>query len=339
VLLGVGSIASRRIGQLAEPLSQGASVLFLKFGRDAERESDRLGVEYSSKIGYDASQMADFFLTLQRQEQQAGGGSVPGFLSTHPNSADRYKTVTQLAAQQKQQLGNARLSVNRDQYLRLLEGLPYGEDPRQGFVEGNVFYHPDLKFRFPVPSGWKHQNSPQQFQIAEPSGKALMILLTAPGKSLDEAAQALAQQLKLQSPQAQKTTINSFPAVAIQGNQVGQDQQTGQQAVSASTLSYIIQDGNTMYAFVGLSAPQSFSTYSAEFNRIAQGFQRLTDASKLNRQPERVRVKTAKTSTTLAQALAASGVPSSRRDEMAILNGMQLNDRLSAGMMYKVVGK
>jgi hypothetical protein len=37
--------------------------------------------------------------------------------------------------------------------------------------------------------------------------------------------------------------------------------------------------------------------------------------------------------------LAANGVPSKRYEEIAILNGMQTNDRLSKGMLYKVVGK
>ncbi|MGY2131969.1 M48 family metalloprotease [Hymenobacter sp. HD11105] len=334
----LGSILSKRVAQIAEPLSQGAGLLFLKYGRDDERESDELGVKYSTKIGYDASQMADFFLTLQRNEQQSGAGGVPTFLSSHPNSADRYSTVKQLASQAKQQVGGAKLAVNREQYLRLIEGLPYGEDPRQGFVEGGAFYHPDLKFQFPIPSGWKSQNSPSQFQMGEPNGKAILVLLPAPGASLDAAAEALVKQLSLQSPQAQRTTINSFPAIAIQANQV-QQAQNGQQGVSARTLSYLIQDGKTIYALVGLTSPADFNTYAPQFQRSAQGFARLTDASKLNRQPEKIRIKTVASTTTLSQALAANGVPAARREELAVLNGMKLTDQLSAGTAFKVVGR
>ncbi|WP_245318712.1 M48 family metalloprotease [Hymenobacter elongatus] len=334
----LGSIFSKRVAQIAQPLSQGVGLVFLKYGRDDERESDQLGVKYSSKIGYDAAQMADFFLTLQRNEQASGAGGVPAFLSSHPNSADRYKTVQQLAATQKQQLGKTTLSVNRDKYLRLIEGLPYGEDPRQGFVEGGAFYHPDLKFSFPIPAGWKSQNSPSQFQMGEPGGKAVILLIPAGGSSLDAAAESLSKQLNLQSPQASRTTVNGFPAIAIQGDQVGQDQ-SGQQGVTARTLTYLIQDGKSIYAMVGLTSPASFDTYAPQFQRTAQGFARLTDASKLNRQPERIRIKTVKTSTTLAAALAANGVPSARREELAILNGMQLTTRLPAGTLFKAVGK
>src|SRR6476661_8999736 len=52
-----GMVISPDLAQFGEQLSQGMQLLFLKFGRDDERQSDELGVEYSSKIGYDASQM------------------------------------------------------------------------------------------------------------------------------------------------------------------------------------------------------------------------------------------------------------------------------------------
>ncbi|MDO7876174.1 M48 family metalloprotease [Hymenobacter sp. ASUV-10] len=330
----LGSLASKRIASIAQPLSQGVGVLFLKYGRDDEREADQLGVKYSTKIGYDAAQMADFFNTLQRSEAQSGASSTPTFLSSHPNSADRYKTVKALAAQAKASVGNTTLAVNRNEYLRAIEGLTYGNDPRQGFVESSTFYHPDLKFQLPIPSGWKSQNSTTQFQMAEPNGRALIVLVPAAGGSLEAAAQSLSKSIGLSSAQAQKTTVNGFPAIVFQGDQVAQSGST-----SARVLAYTLQDGSNYYGIVGLTAPASFATYSPQFSRVAQGFQRLTDASKLNRQPEKIRIKTASGSQTLAQALSANGVAASRQEEMAILNGMQKSDRLSSGQLFKVVSR
>ena len=334
----LGSVLAPRVMQSVGGVAQQVVGLgMLKYGRDDENESDQLGVKYSTKIGYDASYMADFFQTLSRTEAQSGS-SIPTFLSTHPNSADRYSRVKQLAAQARQSVGNRTLAVNRDQYLRAIEGLNYGEDPRQGFVESGTFYHPDLKFRFPIPSGWKSQNSPEQFQMQEPNGKALLVFLGASGSSLDEAGQSLAKSIGLASASASKTTINGFPALVFEG-----DQQASSQSSSSSTpahvLAQLIQDGKSIYAFVGLAAPASFSTYAPQFQQAAQGYARLTDASKLNRQPEHIRIKTAASATTLASALASAGIPSKRYEEMAILNGMKTTDKLSKGMLYKVVGK
>jgi predicted Zn-dependent protease len=335
ILLAGASMASKTIASVAQPLSSVVGVGLLKYSRDAENEADVLGVKYSSKVGYDASQMADFFLTLERTEKASGGGSTPGFLSTHPNSADRYQRVKALAAQTKQTLGNRTLTVNRDSYLRSIDGLPYGEDPRQGFVESGVFYLPEQKLRLPVPSGWKTQNSTDQFQMGEPNGKAALILTSAGTGTLDAAAQALVKQIGLSSPSSQQTTLNSFPALVVEGDQAAQDQQSAPAHVRA----YLIQDGKSVYALIGLAPNASFATYAPQFASVAQGFQRLTDASKLSRQPEHIRVKTATAATTLASALAANGVPSSRYEEVAILNGMQTNSQLSKGMLYKVVAK
>ena len=331
----LGSIIAPKVAQQIGGIAQqGLGVLFLKYGRDDERESDQLGVKYSTKIGYDASQMADFFQTLARNQAQSGGSTVPTFLSSHPSSADRYTTVKGLAAQAKQNAGGRALAVGRDSYLRMIEGLAYGEDPRQGYVESGVFYHPDLKFRLPVPSGWRSQNSPTQFQMAEPNGKAIIVLIPAGGNSLDEAAQALAKAVGLESPNAQRTTVNGFPAVVMQGDQAAQQGQAG-----ARVLAHVIQDGSNYYGVVGLTSPDAFANYSGTFSGVAQGFARLTDPSKLNRQSEKIRIKTATGTQTLDQALTAAGVPAQRHEELAILNGMQRTDRLSRGMLYKVVGR
>ena len=133
--------------------------------------------------------------------------------------------------------------------------------------------------------------------------------------------------------------MNGFPALAFVGDQVQQDPQTGQQVAGVRVLSYLIQDGTTIYALLGASAPQDFASYAPLFTRTMEGFRRLTDASKLNRQPEHVRIRTAKAGQTLAQNLKANGVPEKRFEEMAILNGMQLSDKLGRGLLFKVVGQ
>ena len=333
-------IASPRLAEFGEQAAQGLQLLFLKFSRDDESQADGLGVEYSSAIGYDASQMADFFQTLAREQEAKGGNAVPDFLSTHPNPADRYNVVHQEADAWKAKHGTPKLAINRDQYLRLIDGLVYGEDPKQGFVENSVFYHPDLKFRFPIPSGWKSQNSPSQFQMADPAGKALLMLLPAPGTTPDEAAQAIAKQLNLQATEApRRTTINGFPALVFVADQVQQDQQTGQQVAGVRVLGHIIQDGKSLYALLGVSSPADFPNYAPQFSGVAEGFQRLTEPDKLNRKPERIRIVKLKLRSNLQQALTAQGVPEKRLQELAILNGMQLNEQVNAGSLIKVVGK
>ncbi|AYA37778.1 peptidase M48 [Hymenobacter oligotrophus] len=342
-LLGA-MIASPRFGQYAEQAQQGLGLLFLKFGRDDEREADQLGVEYSTKIGYDAHQMAGFFQTLQREQAKSGGEALPDFLSTHPNPGDRFVTVNQLATEWMQKAGLSNPKVNRESYLRLIDGIVYGDDPKQGFVENSVFYHPELRFQFPVPQGWQVQNTPQQVQMAPQGGKALLLFTLVPGQTLEAAAQQLVQQYQLQVAESKNTTVNGLPALAVVADQVPQQQQ-GQAAPqqqqaqpSARTLLYLIRYTDKNYLMLGASSPQDFNTYYPLFSSAAQGFRQLSDPDKINRQPERVRVKTLQLRSTLQQALRTLQVPEKRHEEMAILNGMELNEQLNAGSQIKVVG-
>ncbi len=326
-----GIVVAPQLAQFAEAASQGLSLMFLKFGRDAERESDMLGVEYSSKIGYDASEMADFFTTLERQSAASGAGELPDFLSTHPNPGQRQQTVEQLATQWKQNNNVSNLAVNRNDYLQRINGLIYGEDPRGGYRENNYFYHPVLKFQFPTPQGWAYMNSPSQVQLASPDGKALFILTLAPGNNLNEAANAVVQNYQLTPVQSNQTTVNGMPAIAMVADQA---QQQGQ---VIRTLNYLIQYNNSIYHLIGVSSINDFNSYQSTFLNIMQDFRQLTDASKINRQPERVRLKTVSSTMTLRNALKQNGVPDARLEEMALLNGMLLNNNVSSGTIIKIV--
>jgi predicted Zn-dependent protease len=327
-----GVIIAPDLAQFAETASQGVGLLLLKFGRDAERESDRLGVEYSSKIGYDAMQMANFFQTLQRQSEASGSQELPTFLSTHPNPGDRYNTVSKLAKEWKQKLNLTNPQQNRNSYLKRIEGLIYGEDPQQGYVENNAFYHPVLKLQFPIPQNWAYINSPTSFQMAPKDGKAMMMLTLAQGKTIRDAADSILKRYSLQAVESKQVNVNGLDALAFIADQK-QEQQT------LRTLSYIIQYNNNLYHIIGVSALADFNNYANAFSNTMQNFKQLTDPSKLNKKPERVRIKIVNQATTLEQALRGFGVQQKRLDEMAILNGMKLKDKLASGTLIKIIAE
>lgn len=334
-----GMVISPTFGRFAEQASQGLGLLLLKNSRDAEREADQLGVEYSTKTGYDATKMADFFNTLKRQGERAGQ-ALPNLLSTHPDPGERNQTVAQLATEWKQKTGLTNPKTNRETYLRRIEGMVYGVDPREGFLEGGIFYHPDLRFQFPVPQGWQYQNTPQQVQMADPNGKALMIFTLAQGSNLQQAASTTLQQYGLQALGSRETTVNGFPALAVESQQAaqqGQAQQQQQQPIR--TLSYFIQQGQTIYHMIGVSSVADYGAFTNVFLASMQGFRSLTDASKINRKPERIRLRTTSAAATLEQTLRGYGIPQARLEEFAILNGLNLTDRVPAGTMIKVKGE
>lgn len=341
----VGMAVSEDFRKYADIANVGVGLLFLKFSRDNESESDKLGVQYSSNIGYDSHEMAKFFTTLGRLSG-GSGQSIPTFLSTHPNPDDRNKKVDAMTTEWQSKSAGQKYNVNRDVYLRMIDGLVYGEDPRQGYVENDNFYHPELKFQFPTPTGWQIENSPAQVQMAPKDGKALMFLTVSSGKSLAEANQVMLQQYQLKQLSFKETTVNGLKALEVQAEQAPQDaaqQQQGQQQQTQQpkvrAVVYMIEYNGMIYQFMGLAYDTDFATYEPRFLGTMKNFKQLTDTNKINRQPERIRIKTVEKNSTLADALKGFGTPEKRLEELSIINGMALTDQVTKGMLIKVVGK
>ncbi len=330
-----GMILSPELASQGESMMQGMQLLFLKFGRDAEEQSDKLGVEYSTGIGYDASEMAGFFSTLDRL---SGGAEnrTPTFLSTHPDPLNREARVGELAMEYQAQDPREKYEVGRDNYLKLIDGMLYGEDPNQGYVEAGAFYHPSLRFQFKIPSQWRLINTPSQVQMVSPDQKSVMQMQLAQGTDPQAAAQQFMQQNNVRVSQQNGQSINGLPAYTIIGS-VAQQAQQGQRAQNIAMEASFISYGGNIYMLLGMALESDFRRYQRDIEYTIGSFAELTDQSKLNRQPERIKIASSSRDQTLQEALLESGVPQQRLNEFSVLNGMQLNDRVSSGMLFKSV--
>ena len=327
-----GVILVPELAQFVDPLSYGMQLALMSFGRDAERQSDKLGVEYSSRIGYDASEMAGFFETLERQQAASGTQEVPEFLSTHPSPEERQTTVEELAITWKDKLKLTNAKINRDSYLKRIDGMIVGEDPRNGFVENGVFFLPTLKILFPIPVGWKLQNTPQQVQMAPGNGEALLTLTLGAGTSLEDAANKILTNYKLAMVESKKETINGLSTLTMIADQK-------QEQGTIRVISTLIQFEGNIFSLMGISEISKFSSFSPFFLSTIQNFKELKETEKLNRKPDVIHIKTVSSQMTLQAALQYYNMPADQFEKLAILNEMTLSDRLSAGTLIKVVGK
>lgn len=330
--LGLGMVLVPELRYVSDLAQFGVGMLFLKFSRDDERQADDLGVEYTSKLGYDATQMADFFDSLARMESASSRNGLPEWFSTHPNPVDREKEVDRRADEWRQDLGLSNPKVNREAYLKRIDGLVFGDDPREGYVEGNVFYQPVLGFQFPVPSGWKLNNTSTQVQMASPEKDAAIMFTMAARASPDEAARAFVKQNQATVVESGSTKVNGLPAVRIVS------QVRSQQGVLGIMSCFIQKDGK-VYVFHGLTAASRYRTYASTFSETMEGFSEVRNPSKLSVEPDLVRVRIVSATGTLRQTLQGFGVREENLEKMAVLNGMQLGDQVRAGALVKVMEK
>lgn len=331
-----GMVLSPTIASQGEALMQSMQLLFLKFGRDAESQSDELGVKYSTQIGYDAKEMAGFFGTLDRLT----GGSenrIPEFQSTHPDPANRKVRVGQLAQAAQANTPSKNFEVGRESYLRMIDGMIYGPDPKGGYVEAGSFYHPVLKFQFKIPGQWRLLNSPSQIQIVSPDQKSVMQLRLAQGTDQEAAARSFIQETGINVARSSSNPINGLPAVTIIGD-ITQQAQQGQQGQSIRVEASFISYGGNVYMIAGMALPNDFSRYQRDIEYTIGTFAQLTDQSKLNKRAETLKIVSNPRQQSLGAALVAAGVPQARVEEIAILNGMQVNQTIPAGYLIKALG-
>ncbi len=331
LILG-GMMVSEEFRRFSDVAQQGAGLLFLKFSRDNETESDELGVSYSTKAGYDAREMAGFFKTLEKLGAESG--SIPTFLSTHPDPGDRFTKVGKLADQARLESGNQDLKVNRNDYLSIINGVVYGDDPKQGFVDDGVFYHPVMRFRFDIPKGWNVQNMPSQVQLAPANGKAMLAMSMAEGKSLEAARDKAVADNKLTVIQSSETTVHGLRALRV----LSEIPAESSQSTSLKVLTYFIALDESIFKFHGLSSLTDFSSFESEMAASMTSFMRLTDPSKLNRQPMTIRIVEARESASLQKVLEKYQMPEKRWKELVLLNGLELSDMVEKGTSVKILG-
>jgi predicted Zn-dependent protease len=328
LLLG-GAVLSQGLGLPAQNIlnfgGMAAQLFLLRYSREDELEADKLGVEYAMAAGYDSREVIGLFQALDRMQEKEGQ-SMPSFLATHPNPGDRIQRIRELTSAARDSL-----TPNPDtRYLHAVEGLVLGEDPRQGFVQDNVFYHPDLGFRFPIPRGFKAVNQPSQVIMAEGQNRAVLGFTGTAESSAEAGAAKLLSQRGLRVVERGSTRINGFPAVGV----LADAQTQNGQIVTFTT--YFIEYRSKVYQFIGYAPQQLFGSFQSAFLQTIRGFAEIQDSRILARQPVRLTLlrvsRSAPFRELIPRALPAPFTPA----EIAILNEADLNEEISPGKILKI---
>ncbi len=279
--LGLSMILVPQTQSLGNVLGSGLQLLFLKYGRDDERQADDLGFQYALRESYDVREMDDVFAALERVGELQHQSALPSWLSTHPAPEERIQRINQKVAA----LPGLPASpvLNRAEFLGRVDNMVYGDNPRQGFFRGGEFLHPDLRFRVSFPNGWKTQNMTQAVMAGSPQQDAAIQLTIAQG-SVDAAAQNFFNQQGLQSSQVGRDNVNGLPAVT------GYFRASMQDGSTVEGLATFISYGGATYQLLSYTAGGRLNAYDQTFRSVARSFGPLNDPQALNVQPNRIHV-------------------------------------------------
>jgi predicted Zn-dependent protease len=301
------------------------------FSRSQELEADGIGVGIASRAGYDPHGAVRFLTAMGRNAamRSAGGGSgvdprMLDFLSSHPSTPERVRNA-QANARQYAAPG----AGNRDKgaYLAAIDGLPYGEDPSEGFVRGRRFLHPKLGFTFTAPEGFTLDNTAQAvLGVKEGGGQALRLdVVRIP------AEQSLAEYLtsgwidNVDPASVQDVTVSGFPAATA----IARGEQWNFRL-------YAIRFGTESYRFI-FATKSRLADADRAFRESIESFRRLTVSEMSTAKPARLKVVTVGLNDTIERLASHMAVGDRALERFLIINGLEAGEALRTGDRVKIV--
>ncbi|HEY7498644.1 MAG TPA: M48 family metalloprotease [Vicinamibacterales bacterium] len=329
-LLSIFVPESRPFGGLAE---SGLGLLFLKHGRDDERQADSLGVEYTARTGWDPSGVAGMLNTLARLDEASGSHKgVPNWLSTHPAPAERVQEV-QAAIRQASAKLPGKPVVDEAEFLNHVDGIIYGDSPSEGIVRGNAFLHPELRLALTFPQGWEIQNTKTAVVAKAPDRDNYVLMQLVPptsGGSLEDVARrsmANAGFRQLAGEPAQINGVNAY---------VGTWQGTMQGLGNVVTRTAHLSHGRNVYLLAGIAPANQFQSADRQFASTIRSFRPLNASEAGNIRPNRVDLYTVRGNETW-QSLSERTGGVVKPSTLAIMNDYDPNQPPRPGDRIKVV--
>lgn len=324
--LGVGMVVSERFRQYGGIAAAGLQVMNLSYSRGDESQSDELGLRYISRLDYDADAMIGVFQMLA-QAGGGGGGRLPEWQLTHPYPENREADMRRIIAE----TGVSRDgTVNRDQYMDAIDGIVYGENPRDGYFEDSRFLHPELAFELTFPTGWSTINQRTVVAAVSPAEDAVVMLGV-----VDDAGAPDAEVRDFLRGEG----ISGGPISEAQSGRVTTARAEFQATTAEGSLSgavAFVSYGDLTYRMVGYSSPADWRTYASQVDRAISSFAEVTDRAVLDVQPLRLRIARLDAAMSLTSYIRSAPQPI-ELEELARLNRVAPGAVLSTGTPIKLV--
>lgn len=319
-------------GLIQQGIGTGSQLLTLKFSRSQEYEADDLGIRYLASGGYDPRALSDMLASLAAQSnldaQVAGSArSMPEWASTHPDPASRVDR----AAREAQATRSTSTTRNRDAFLMALDGVLYGDDPKQGVIDGSRFRHPELRLSFSAPSGFGMENGTDAVSITGSGGQAQFSAAAYRGDLnayVDNVLSALGGGKGVPAGEISRTSVHGIPAAWRTVRATSQSSQ-----VDATVFAYDFGGGKAYHFLLLTPAGRGIGPFTS----MVQSVQRLSAKEAAAIKPRRVDVVTVKAGDTvqsLSRRMAYSDYPLER---FLTINGLSANATLRPGEKVKIV--
>jgi predicted Zn-dependent protease len=334
ILAGIGGAAVSTVspglgGAVASMGQLPAALVLASYSRKQEKEADRLGQQYAAAEGWDPAALSDTMDALTRDQELAGGRDPNrmSFFDSHPTSPERAREGREYAATLNVAPAS-RIAVDRNAFVRRLDGLVVGDSARAGVFVDHRFIHPELGFAITFPKGWISRNG-EAAVIAYPADESAVLVLQVAGEGNDPdtVADEVAKRVELRE-RSPVVTINGFPAVTAitRVNQRGADVDLA--------LTWIAKDG-LIYQVMGATTPPRWAEHRPTFEAAATSFRSPSNDELESVQEDRLRLVSAKVGETVREITTRARSQWSP-ERVAAANAMTTDEKVGEGKAIKV---
>ncbi len=326
VAAGLGSVLAPETGAAPDAPLLGAlaAARVAGYGRENEREANRLGAAYLEAAGYDPRAMNDAAARLRALA--AAQGSVRG-LSPGAYHALADAPPGDAAQQRLRGLAEpAAAHAERDAYLRRLDGLAIGDSAAQGVLRDNRLLHERLGLTLQFPPGWLVRNRPDRVVATNSAGDALLELQAGPRRGTP--LETLQKGVGL-DPGARYDSgrLGGQPAAFAAGAQAGKPV-----VVAAVVI------GGAQYLIAGMT--RDAAAYERERSALRaaiNSFRAITPAEKLAARPYTLRLATARPGQTFGALARQSRLGADGETLLRLMNGFPPDGEPEPGRLLKIV--
>jgi predicted Zn-dependent protease len=306
------------------------NALLSGYGREHELEADKLGAEYLYRTGYDPQAMLTVLDVLKNQELfdaevAASEGRQPrsyhGVFASHPDADQRLQEVVAEAG--KLQAGSGR--VNQEEYLRMIDNMPFGYSESQGFIRNFVFYHRDLGLALKFPDGWRIANKPDRVSASNLTDDA-MIEMRVAGRAVGTPADVLRKAVG-GAREVTSTMVNGLPAATATITVRGYP----------TRAAVIFLDKNAYLVGGQAKTEDAMQKALPSINATIASFHALTEAERKSVRPLTLRVINASAGATFAELARGSPLGKNAVSHLRLLNGLYPNGEPAPGQALKII--
>ena len=338
-LLGL-SVATKGAAQdYGQLINMGAALAFNKFSRDDEREADYFGTKYMTLAGYNPQTSIDVMKQIQRLEAKEPN-IVNTWFMTHPSTAERLVNlnheIEEIRSEQPDVLDRP---LQRNQYLKLLDGLVVGEWNGNELIRGDRYYNKEFLLSFKVPQGWQARINSKKFTavFANPKKKFVAYFGIEPLRIRTATAdyfEGFNRQLKRFGLRKAKgtSTDRRLAHGALMSVYSGYDKSG--KAIMVEGIAFV--EGANGYSLIGFSKKGDFEEFQTQLELMLESLQFIPQREADQFKPPRLRIHKVEKGDTWESVAEKYFTSSEGKEKLAEYNGFADIQEPKPGILIKI---